>query len=86
MSKVSDFGKKISDKTKEISQKAKIYSEASSLNNVVKAEEEKINAQYNIIGKLYFENMVKILTKILLKQSKQLNHQWKKLKKQSLKL
>lgn len=55
MSKVSNFGKKISNKTKEISQKAKIYSETNSLGNVVKAEEGKINNQYRIIGKLYFE-------------------------------
>ncbi|MGN0613509.1 MAG: zinc-ribbon domain-containing protein [Porcipelethomonas sp.] len=55
MSFVSDFGKSISNKTKEISQKAKVMSETSSLNNIIKGEECKIDFQYKAIGKMYFE-------------------------------
>lgn len=55
MSIVSDFGKKVSNKTKEISQKAKIMSETNALNNVIKGEECKIDFQYKVIGKLYYE-------------------------------
>ncbi len=49
------LGKKISDKGKELSQKARIMSETSSLNNVVRGEECKIDYQYKSMGKLYFE-------------------------------
>lgn len=55
MSFFNDIGKNISSKTKEISQKAKVMSESSSLNNIIKGEECKIDFQYKIIGKLYFE-------------------------------
>ena len=55
MSFFNDIGKGISSKTKEISQKAKIMSESSSLNNIIKGEECKIDFQYKTIGKLYFE-------------------------------
>lgn len=55
MSFVSNFGKKVSNKTKEISQKAKVMSETSSLNNIIKGEQCKIDFQYKTIGKLYFE-------------------------------
>lgn len=55
MSFITDIGKNISSKGKEISQKAKIMSETSSLNNIVKGEECKVDFQYKTIGKLYFE-------------------------------
>ncbi len=55
MSFISDIGKNISSKGKELSQKAKVMSETSSLNNIIKAEEYKIDFQYKAIGKLYFE-------------------------------
>lgn len=55
MSFISDIGKNISSKGKELSQKAKIMSETSSLNNIIKGEEYKIDFQYKAIGKLYFE-------------------------------
>ncbi|MGN1481061.1 zinc ribbon domain-containing protein [Porcipelethomonas sp.] len=56
MSVFKNIGKSISNKSKEISQKAKIMSETSSLNNIIKGEECKIDSQYKLIGKMYFEN------------------------------
>lgn len=55
MSVFSNIGKNISNKGKEISRKAKVMSETSSLNNIIKGEECKIDTQYKLIGKMYFE-------------------------------
>lgn len=55
MSVFSNIGKSISNKGKEISKKAKVMSETSSLNNIIKGEECKIDTQYKMIGKMYFE-------------------------------
>ena len=55
MSVFKNIGKSISNKSREISQKAKIMSETSSLNNIIKGEECKIDSQYKLIGKMYFE-------------------------------
>lgn len=55
MSFIKNIGKNISSKGKELSQKAKVMSETSSLNNIIKGEECKIDFQYKTIGKLYYE-------------------------------
>lgn len=55
MSVFSNIGKNISNKGKEISRKAKVMSETSSLNNIIKGEECKIDTQYKLMGKMYFE-------------------------------
>lgn len=55
MSVFSNIGKNISNKGKEISRKAKIMSETSSLNNIIKGEECKIDTQYKLMGKMYFD-------------------------------
>ncbi len=55
MSVFSNIGKNISNKGKEISRKAKVMSETSSLNNIIKGEECKIDTQYKLMGNMYFE-------------------------------
>lgn len=55
MSYFEKIGNTISAKTREISQKAKAFSETSSLNNIIKAEHHKIDTNYKMMGKLYFE-------------------------------
>lgn len=50
-----DLGHKISDKSRELSQKARVMSEMSSLNNIIRNEESRIDFQYKEIGKKYFE-------------------------------
>ena len=55
MSFIKNIGKNISSKGKELSQKAKVMSETSSLNNIIKGEECKIDFQYKSIGKMYYE-------------------------------
>lgn len=55
MSYFEKIGNTISAKTREISQKAKAFSETSSLNNIIKAEQHKIDTNYKMMGKLYFE-------------------------------
>ncbi len=50
-----DLGHKISSKSKEISQKARVMSEMSSLNNIIRNEESRIDFQYREIGRKYFE-------------------------------
>lgn len=55
MSYFEKIGNSISDKGREISQKVKAFSETSSLNNVIKNEQHKIDTNYKMMGKLYFE-------------------------------
>lgn len=55
MSYFEKIGNTISSKTRELSQKAKAFSETSSLNNIIKAEQQKIDINYKMMGKLYFE-------------------------------
>lgn len=55
MSYFEKIGNSISSKSKEIASKAKAFSETNSLNNMVKAEQNKIDANFRIIGKLYYE-------------------------------
>lgn len=50
-----DLGQKISSKSKELSQKARVMSEMSSLNNIIRNEESRIDFQYREIGRKYFE-------------------------------
>lgn len=55
MSYFEKIGNTISAKSKEIAKKAKDASETNSLNNVIRAEQNKIDTNYKMIGKLYFE-------------------------------
>lgn len=55
MSCFGKIGNSISSKSKELSQKAKAFSETSSLKNILKAEQSKLDTNYKMIGKLYFE-------------------------------
>ncbi len=49
------IGNTISAKSREIARKAKVISETSSLNNIIKTEQHKIDTNYKMMGKLYFE-------------------------------
>lgn len=55
MSCFEKIGNTISSKSKELARKAKTVSETSSLNNIIRAEERKIDTQYKMMGKIYFE-------------------------------
>lgn len=55
MSCFKKIGDTISSKSKEIVSSAKAVSETSSLNNIIKAEQRKIETNYKMIGKLYVE-------------------------------
>lgn len=55
MSYFEKIGNSISSKSKEIVQKAKDASEVSSLNSIIKTETQKIELNYKMMGKLYFE-------------------------------
>lgn len=55
MSYFEKIGNTITSKGREITQKARAFSETSSLNNIIKAEQHKIDTNYKMMGKLYFE-------------------------------
>ncbi len=55
MSYFERIGSNISNKSKELVQKAKDASEVSSLNSIIRNETQKIELNYKMIGKLYFE-------------------------------
>lgn len=55
MSYFKKIGNTISVKSKEFVKSAKAVSETSSLNNIIKAEQQKIDTNYKMMGKLYFE-------------------------------
>ena len=55
MSYFAKLGNSISSKSKEIAKKARAASEINSLNNIVKTEQRKIDTNYRMIGKSYFE-------------------------------
>lgn len=55
MSYIEKIGNSISNKSKDIVQKAKDASEVSSLNSIIKNETQKIELNYKMMGKLYFE-------------------------------
>ncbi len=55
MSYLGKIGNTISSKSKEIASKAKAISETSSLNSMIKAEQNKIDANFKLMGKLYYE-------------------------------
>lgn len=55
MSVFKNIGKSIKNMGTGISERAKTHSETTSLNNIIKGEQCKIDSQYKLIGKLYFE-------------------------------
>lgn len=55
MSYLHKIGSSISAKSKSIANKAKAASETNSLNNIIKSEQNKIDTNFKMIGKLYFE-------------------------------
>lgn len=55
MSYFEKIGSSISNKSKDIVRKAKDASEVSSLNSIIKNENQKIELNYKMMGKLYFD-------------------------------
>ena len=55
MSCFEKIGNTITNKSKELASKAKTVSETSSLNNIIRTEERKIDTHYKMMGKIYFE-------------------------------
>lgn len=55
MSYFEKIGNTISSKSRELVSKAKAVSETSSLNNIIKAEQQKIDTNYKMMGMIYFE-------------------------------
>ena len=55
MSCFEKIGNTITNKSKELARKAKTVSETSSLNNIIRTEERKIDIHYKMMGKIYFE-------------------------------
>lgn len=56
MSYFKKIGNSISSKSKELIKNARAASETNSLNNIIKAEQLKIDTNYKMMGKLYFDN------------------------------
>ena len=55
MSCFEKIGNTITNKSKELARKAKTVSETSSLNNIIRTEERKIDTHYKMMGKIYYE-------------------------------